>query len=332
MSTLPGHRASRVVNSLAPRSYRGWLVKTRCLERGVFRLGPLTLASGDPLGLFRMERHLPATSNILVFPATVPLPGFEPPVGILPGGDAVRRRAQYITTNVAGIRDYAPGDSYNRIHWPSTARLRRLMVKEFELDPLADLWIILDMEGIVQVGEVDVESASIDSTLWESQQEFELAPTTEEYGVTVAASLCRHFIELNRTVGLITYGSGGRRLIQADRGERQLNKVLEQLAIARAGGRVPLQQLLAAEERLFGRNTTVVVITPSTSEEWVNPLRDLGRRGVRTMVVVLDPSTFGDAPSPLNVVSALIANGVPCYTVECGKPLDQALSRRGSTR
>lgn len=330
-STLPGHRASRVVNSLAPRSYRGWLIKTRCLERGVFRLGPLSLASGDPLGLFRIERHLPATSNILVYPATVPLPGFEPPVGILPGGDAVRRRAQYITTNVAGIRDYAPGDSFNRIHWPSTARLRRVMVKEFELDPLADLWVILDMEQAVHVGEVDPAGAKTNEALWGSY-EFELAPTTEEYGVTVAASLCRHFIELNRTVGIVTYGASGRRLIQPDRGERQLNKVLEQLAIVRAGGRVSLQQLLAAEERLFGRNTTVVVVTPSTSEKWVNPLRDLGRRGVRRVAVVLDPSTFGDAPSPLGVVSALIANGVPCHTVECGTPLEQALGRQSDRR
>jgi uncharacterized protein (DUF58 family) len=328
-STLPGHRVSRVVSSLGPRSYRSWLNRTRCVERGVFRLGPLTLSSGDPLGLFRMERHLTATSTILVYPATVPLPGFEPPVGLLPGGDAVRRRAQYITTNVAGIRDYAPGDSFNRIHWPSTARLRRVMVKEFELDPLADLWVILDMEGTIQVGEADVEDVSDFDVLMGAGRDFELAPTTEEYGVTAAASLCRHFLALNRTVGLITYGSQGRRLIQADRGERQLNKILEQLAIVRAGGHVSLEQLLAAEERLFGRNTTVIAITPSTSEVWVNPLRDLGRRGVRTMAVVLDAATFGTAPPSLAVVSTLIANGIPCYTVKCGDPLEQALSRRG---
>lgn len=329
-STLPGHRASRVINSLAPRSYRGWLVRTRCLARGVYRLGPLTLASGDPLGLFRVERQLPATSTILVYPATVNLAAFEPPIGTLPGGDAVRRRAPYITTNVAGIRDYAPGDSFNRIHWPSTARLRRVMVKEFELDPLADLWVVLDMQGAVQVGKVKVDGAAGVDVLLGAAQEFQLAPTTEEYGITVAASLCKHFLELNRTVGLITHGGEGRRLIQADRGERQLNKLLEQLAIVRATGRVSLKQLLAAEERVFGRNTTVVVITPSTSEEWVNPLRDLGRRGVRTMAVVLDASTFGPAPSSLGVVSTLIANGIPCYTVTRGEALEQALSQRGS--
>jgi uncharacterized protein (DUF58 family) len=331
-STLPGHQASRVVNSLAPKSYRGWLVKTRCLERGIFRLGPLRLASGDPLGLFRAERDLLATSNLIVYPATVDLPDFEPPVGTLPGGDAVRRRAQYITTNVVSIRDYTPGDSFNRIHWPSTARLRRVMVKEFELDPLADLWVILDMERAVQVGEVDVKALRAmynPDVPWRSRYEFQLAPTTEEYGVTAAASLCKRFIGLDRTVGLITYGGEGRRMIQADRGERQLNKVLEQLAIVRATGRVSLEQLLAAEERLFGRNTTVIVVTPSTSEEWVNPLRDLGRRGVRTVAVVLDVSTFGDAPSSLGVVTTLIANGIPAYTLAYGAALDQALSRRG---
>lgn len=329
-SSLPGHRASRVINSLPPRSYRGWLVRTRCIERGVFRLGPMTIASGDPLGLFRIERALPATSNIVIYPATVPLPGFEPPVGVLPGGDAVKRRAQYITTNVAGIRDYAPGDSFNRIHWPSTARLQRVMVKEFELDPLADLWVVLDMEEWVQVGEVSDADVAQYEVPWDAPTEFELAPTTEEYGVTAAASLSRHFVEMNRTVGLITYGGSGRRLIQADRGERQLNKILEQLAIVRAKGRVPLQQLLAAEERLFGRNTTVVVVTPSTSEVWVNPLRDLGRRGVRTMAVVLDASTFGQAPSSLSLVTSLIANGVPVYTLRCGERLDQALHSHGA--
>jgi uncharacterized protein (DUF58 family) len=61
------------------------------------------------------------------------------------GGDALRRRTHYITTNASGVRDYAPGDPFNRIHWKSTARKDRLIVKEFELDPLADVWLILDL-------------------------------------------------------------------------------------------------------------------------------------------------------------------------------------------
>ena len=79
----------------------------------------------------------------MVYPPTYPLPGFSPPVGQVSGGDALRRRTHYVTTNVAGVRDYVPGDSFNRIHWPSTARTNRLIVKEFELDPLSDVWLML---------------------------------------------------------------------------------------------------------------------------------------------------------------------------------------------
>ena len=52
---------------------------------------------------------------MLVYPATLDLPGFMPPMGMLPGGDAMRRRTHYITPNVSTVRDYVPGDSFNRI-------------------------------------------------------------------------------------------------------------------------------------------------------------------------------------------------------------------------
>ena len=84
-------------------------------------------------------------ASLVVTPATVDLPGFSPPTGYLPGGESVHRRTPYITSSVSGIRDYVPGDSINRIHWASTARTGRLISKEFELDPLADVWMFLDM-------------------------------------------------------------------------------------------------------------------------------------------------------------------------------------------
>src|SRR5258707_1286157 len=71
------------------------------------------------------------------------LPGLAVRRGRMPGGDALRRRTHYVTANAAGVRDYGPGGSFNRIHWRSTARRDRLIVKEFELDPLSDIWIFL---------------------------------------------------------------------------------------------------------------------------------------------------------------------------------------------
>src|SRR5260370_11248838 len=84
---------------------------------------------------------------------TLELPAFTLPLGPMPGGEALRRGAHYVTANAAGVRDYSPGDSFNRIHWRSTARRDRLIVKEFELDPLSDIWVFLDGDRGVQASE-----------------------------------------------------------------------------------------------------------------------------------------------------------------------------------
>ena len=106
----------------------------------------MTLTSGDPLGIFRFTRETPDTASLVVTPADGrPARASARPTGYLPGGESVHRRTPYVTSSVSGVRDYVPGDSINRIHWPSTARTGRLISKEFELDPLADVWMFLDM-------------------------------------------------------------------------------------------------------------------------------------------------------------------------------------------
>jgi len=327
-SDLPGHYASRVVSALGPFRQRGWTVKTICRRRGRFILGPITLTSGDPFGLFKMQRYLSPTSTMIVYPATIELPVFAQPLGQLPGGEAMRRRTHYVTTNVAGVREYAPGDSFNRIHWPSTARSGRLIVKEFELDPTADIWLFLDMQREVQVGSAweTVPTRERPALLWKERPRLELDPTTEEYGVTIAASLARHFIRLNRAVGLIAYGQH-REVAQADRGDRQLAKFLEILAVIRARGRMPIGDVVAVEASYFSRDTTAVVVTPSTDEGLADILRSLGRRGIRAIVVLIEASTFGPAKSSLTLLAELVASDIPAYLVKCGQPLEEALSQ-----
>ena len=63
----------------------GFILVYKKLERGRFRLGPITLTSGDPFGLFRIKYHLAHTSNVVVYPNTVALRSFPLPIGMLPG-------------------------------------------------------------------------------------------------------------------------------------------------------------------------------------------------------------------------------------------------------
>jgi uncharacterized protein (DUF58 family) len=328
-STLPGHQVSRVISPLGVRKAYSRTVKTRCLQRGRFMLGPMTLTSGDPFGLFRMTRRVqdPGEVPFIVYPATVDVPAFAPLVGFLPGGDTMRRRTSYVTTNVSGIRDYAPGDSFNRIHWPSTARTGRLVSKEFDLDPTADIWLFLDLERSAQVEPFSTDLSWVTARLpWEPGPALTLLPSTVEYGVTVVASLAKHFIALDRAVGFIAYCSQ-REIIPPDRGERQLAKILETLSVVQADGQIPLAEIIAAEGPVLRRNTTAIVVTPTDRNSWIAAARDVIQRGVRVVTVLVERQSFGVARSNMGLVDELTISGIPSYLVRKNDDLAEALAR-----
>jgi uncharacterized protein (DUF58 family) len=327
-SDLPGHQVSRVVNSLAGRASSRWQVRTLCQQRGRFTMGPVELTSGDPVGIFRFTHTVAETISLVVAPATIPIPGFTPPTGYLPGGETMHRRTPYVTASVSSVRDYDPGDSFNRIHWRSTARTGRLISKEFELEPQADLWIFLDMDRDVQA-ETPWNPPAIGPLTWmsrKSERRIELPPSTVEYGVTIAASLAQHFLQMDREVGFLSYPKR-REFIQPDRGERQLTRLLEVLAVIQAQGTVPLAHALTADSTHLARHATLIVITSSTETEWITALRGLRARGIQGIGVFLAGSTFGAAPEWSGAFASLQASGLPAYLVKRGDDLQAVLSR-----
>jgi uncharacterized protein (DUF58 family) len=329
-STLPNHHISWVINSLGARKTYARSVQTRCMQRGRFALGPLTLNSGDPFGLFKQSHELeqPAEASFIVYPATVDVPGFAPMLGFLPGGETTTRRTAYVTTNVSGVRDYAPGDSFNRIHWPSTARTGRLISKEFELDPTADVWLFLDLERNVNIEPAWSDTVAEKSMRmpWEISPKLELLPSTVEYGVTIVASLGKHFIERDRAVGFISY-CPRREIIPADRGERQLTKILETLSVVHADGHIPLSEVITAEGKHLNRNTTAIVITPTDDNYWIAAARDIKQRGVRVVAVLMECRSFGSLRSNEDLITELAISGITSYLVREGDDLSQALAR-----
>jgi uncharacterized protein (DUF58 family) len=302
-SEMPGHQARRVVTVPAKGS-KTWRIQSVITRRGLYSIGPVEVTTGDPFGLFKHRRTFGVTQNVLVYPRATELPNFSVPVANLPGEGRFRRRTHYVTPNASGVRQYEFGDSFNRIHWASTARTGELMVKIFELDPASDIWIILDLHRDVHVGAGD--------------------DATEEYGVRISASVARYFLTANRSVGFMTFGRGFD-VIEADRGVQQYTRILESLAMARSWGDVPLGNLLANEARRFGRHTTVVVITPSTDEGWVAGLGALQQRGVKVAAILLEPSTFGGSDSALEIFASLAGNDVHTYIVKRADDLQTAL-------
>ena len=331
-SSLPGHYTSRVVNGLGSKGRFSWRTTTFCRLRGRYRLGPLQISSSDPFGLFPLKKSFEATTHVVIYPLTVDIQGFALPLGVLPGGDALRRRTHYVTTNSAGVREYAPGDSFGRIHWPSSARRDRLIVKEFELDPLSDIWIIIDMYQSDHVaGKVEQNSDSRASWLddpferIQTNKEYTLPESTEEYTITVAASLAQYFLRVDRSVGMIAYGQT-HEVLQPDRGERQLNRIFETLAVIRAQGNVPIEDVIELESPHFPRGGTLILITPGAREAIVKGVQLLDRKGLRIVSILIDPESFGGSRSAAHLESLMQGANQLTYSVKSGDNLSAALS------
>lgn len=133
--------------------------------RGIVRIGPATTVRSDPIGLLRREHAFEDAHELFVHPRTVTVPSTS--AGLVRDLDgSPTKRLVDADMSFHAIREYAPGDSRRQVHWKSTAKTGRLMVRQYEESRRSRMAVVLGLA----VGE------------YASDAEFELA-------VSAAASL-----------------------------------------------------------------------------------------------------------------------------------------------
>jgi uncharacterized protein (DUF58 family) len=250
---------------------RSWIAVVPLTRRGTYRIEPMIVQTGDPFGFFEAAATVGRPTVVTVFPRVIPLPRWRLPSANLEGSHSAPERTLQTTPLATTVRPYAPGDSFNRIHWRSTARLGEIQVKEFDLEQTADVWLYVDLDAAVQTGEGDI--------------------STVEESLRIAASIAHDALAENRAVGLTT--SGHRAVsIPADRGPRQRQKIMQLLAAVEGDGRTPLAEVLLMGLPKLRRGMTAVVITPSRDRPWIRTLAPLRARGIASVVVALDGASY----------------------------------------
>jgi len=272
-STLPTAVPGRVI-SLGPHTSRTWAARVPLAERGQYRVDPMVVRTGDPFGLFESVASVGPGAAVLVYPRVESLPAWHLPPAAIEGSEVRGEQAPHLTPLVTSVRPYTPGDAFNRIHWRSSARHQELQVKEFDIEPSADLWIFLDLERQWHVGEG--RNATIES------------------GINTAAALAGHALADGRGVGLEAVGMR-RAVITVDRGARQLHKIMSLLAVAQPEGDTPLAELILEGSTRMRRGMLALVVTASLDPSWVGPLSTLRNAGVAPIACLLDPLAHLDA-------------------------------------
>ncbi len=298
-STLAGHLANRVV-AMGPRTARQWQVTSIARQRGHHVLGPVTLRSGDPLGFFRRELRVPSVLDVLIYPLSVALPGYTPASVLQSGGGTIHRRSQVPTAAVGGVREYMTGDSINVISWTSTARAGRLMVKEFEIDPTSDAWIVLDTSA---------GPGQADNARYGSDNPLDWLGNELEYRVMLANSLTKRVLELGRSVGFLT-NTESLTLLPPERSDRQYVRIQELLAVVQSTSVQSVAELITVASPRFRPNTALLVITSAHDPHLAGVLASLRRRRISSEVFLVE-SGMDEIDSDSGMSERLMASQIP---------------------
>lgn len=241
-------------------------------HRGVYHIGPSVIEASDPLGLFPFEIENRDVTDLLVYPLAEGLEFFP----LLSEGTLTRVGEEIIpepgeSVEHSGVREWRPSDGMRRIHWPTTARMRRLMAKEFEQDVVTEVTLTLDLRRIAATG------------LGEH--------STIEYAIRACAALARKAIERQHLVQV--WGLGRERTchIPFGAGPRHLTSILDLLTLLRADGRGDAVDDFERVVPTLRRGATLVMIISAAAfdaDRMIPQVQSLTLEGVRVVAVVID--------------------------------------------
>jgi uncharacterized protein (DUF58 family) len=303
---IPSGGISRVASTL------------RDLRRGDFVLAPPVISSGDPFGLFAVRREIEEaecpSARVTVFPRTFHIEslaissdlswtfsGVEPTSRAGAGGDFL------------GTREYRPGDSVRAIHWPLSARMGVLIVKEFERTSSTEVTILLDLDA---------------RAVWGSDR-----ASTLEYSIRIAASVADYALRRGNTVQLVGHSTRFLRF-PPGKGAYHQQTLMHFLATLQATGTTPFDAVIGQVAPQLKEGGSAVIIFPSQRlrlDRLAPALEVLWTRRIRVTAVVLDADSFsvgGQAEPPATgpAVGYLVSRGASVYVVSCGGDLGRQLS------
>jgi uncharacterized protein (DUF58 family) len=190
---------------------------------------------------------------------------------------------------------------------------------------MVDIWLFVDFSASSLVEDPSVQRVGGAGPIIPGSER--IPPSTEEYNVVIAASLAKHFVDMERALGFVAY-TPHREVHQPERGSRQLARILETLAIARSFAPFSLGEMLTLETPYLTRGTTLVIITSSLDIAWASEAQILARRGIRPMCVLIDPHSFGGPARCDEMRGILSLAKIPTLVIRKNDDLTAALAQR----
>jgi uncharacterized protein (DUF58 family) len=271
-----GGRPRFMLDRVRPGAPRRVRYPVRSDVRGRYRVGPLRLRLTDPFGLVELTRSFTSVDRLTVVPAVQALPAITLAGAWHAGGDSSSRAVSVRGDDDAATREYRHGDDLRKVHWRSTARVGKLMVRREERPWQSTATLLLDTRAAGHRG--DGPGSSF------------------EWAVSSVASIGVHLGRLGYTLRLLT--DTGPVEPGVDFAEEGV--LLDHLAEVSFTHRTDLHGAVNALRGGEGRHGTVIAVLGTIGVSEARALTSARSAQDANIAILIDaPSWVGAAPKTL---------------------------------
>jgi uncharacterized protein (DUF58 family) len=269
---LAGPNTFQSVIHLGPEAEASFEYSVDARKRGYYLIGPLSVSTGDILGLSAAVLAQSPAEPLVIYPKIVPFTAMRIPSHSPQG--TLRHNLPLFEdpTRVFGKRGYISGDSLRRIDWKASAASGRLQVRLFEPSIALETFIALNLNTDDYYYRTRIDSI--------------------ELAIVIAASVSNWILGKKQMVGMMVNGrdplaAGARpQIISPHKGKRHLMRLLETLALVETTDQSSLIPLLQQQRYRLAWGTTLIVITGGLKGELLDELYQARRNGQNPVLIV----------------------------------------------
>jgi uncharacterized protein (DUF58 family) len=243
-----------------------------CYKRGEYKIGPFVAYFFDPLNLFYFKRVFHVYSAVVVYPQIFKIEKFPALTrSIVPWFGIETARSSGDEDEFYGVREYKEGESVKKIHWISSARKNKLIVKQYQLQSFFGTTIIFNLEKAKNLG-VGKESVA-------------------EYIIKIVASVASYLTERGVPIELMAH-IGEMVHLPFNKGQEHLENILRVLAVAQVESRVSFSEVFEEFARYIPNDSNMVAVISDQDYTDLPRMLALYNRGVSLIPLIVCSDTF----------------------------------------
>jgi uncharacterized protein (DUF58 family) len=260
------------------RQRRSYYIKWN--KRGAYSLKGYELSIGDFFGFSSISKNIDDYIEVVVYPKIIDAKDIVFQSTNLQGDNLIKRWIYKDPQYIKGIREYNAEDRMKDIHWKSSLKMNKLMVKEYDYTCDREVTFILN----VQCGE----------PYWYYRNE-----KVVDNGIDIVCSLANKAVKCGIAVGFLTNAyvinnskSGNCYIYPSI---KSFQSILENCARMDYTPRATLSNVINEYRTKLNKNSTYVFVTPFLDDDSLNIIFKLKKLGY--IILVIDISDKGTVPS-----------------------------------